>query len=179
MPDRDEKGRFLVGCKPGPGRQSGYDPSMDDQAYRLALIGLTDAQIAEFFGIHVDTFYEWKKEHIGFSDAVNRGKLIADGNVAHGLYQRAVGMEVFEERLAHKPGGGGQQITRVRKQIPPDPGAAVNWLSNRQRALWGKMDGVPVDPDDPNAIPDVRNLSDEELAERRAQLAARRAAEKE
>lgn len=67
MADRDEAGRFQSGHNlPGPGRPSVYDPSMAEQARKLALLGLTDAEIAEFFGVTEQTINNWKDEHPAF-----------------------------------------------------------------------------------------------------------------
>ena len=42
---------------PGPGRNSGYDVSMNDMAHKLALLGLTNVEMAEFFGVSEQTIY--------------------------------------------------------------------------------------------------------------------------
>jgi hypothetical protein len=172
MSDRDDKGRYLPAHSiPGPGARSKYEPWMDDQAYRLALLGLTDEQIAEAFGIALSTLNEWKNNKFAFSESLNKGRVRADGDVAHGLYQRAVGMTVYEERLAHQ--NGKQVVTRVAKQIPPDPGAAAMWLGARQRKLWAKSkDDAADDPAAPG-IHDLANMADDELAERIAELQER------
>lgn len=136
MEKRDEKGRFLVGTDPGPGRSSSYDPAMNEQAFKLALLGMTDKEIARFFGITEQTLNVWKHEHSGFYESLNAGRDKADAEVAKSLYRRATGTEVFEERLAHR--NGVQEVVRVRKEIPPDPGAAALWLSIRQRRRWAQ-----------------------------------------
>ncbi|MCE8472376.1 helix-turn-helix domain-containing protein [Rhodovulum sulfidophilum] len=67
MTDRDESGRFQAGHSlPGPGRPSEYDPSMNDQARKLALLGLTDAEIGEFFGVTERTLNNWKAQFPAF-----------------------------------------------------------------------------------------------------------------
>lgn len=171
MADRDDKGRYLPAHTiPGPGAKSKYEPWMNEQAKRLALLGLTDDQIAEAFGIHISTLHDWRERHAAFSESLNEGRVRADGNVAHGLYQRAVGMTIYEERLAHQ--NGKQVVTRVAKQIPPDPGAAAMWLGARQRKLWSKDAAPKEDPDTPG-IHDLADMADDDLAQRIAELQER------
>lgn len=78
------------------GRPTKYKPEYADQAYRLCLLGHTDSELSEFFEVNEDTIHEWKKRHEDFSESVKRGKLVADANVAEGLYKRAIGFEYDE-----------------------------------------------------------------------------------
>lgn len=148
MPDRDEEGRFQPGHNlPGPGRPSAYDPSMNDQARKLALLGLTDAEIAEFFGIATSTFYLWKERHPAFSEAVNAGGIQADADVADSLYRRAMGEVVFTEQRV-KGSNGEYEIIRLSQRVPADPGAAKLWLTNRQPKKWRDKQEVQHDATD-------------------------------
>ena len=120
---------------PGPGRDSLYDPSMNDTARKLALLGLTDKEMAEFFGVTERTLNNWKKEHPAFFQSLNEGKTIADANVADSLYRRAVGEVVFTEKRV-KNDDGFFEIIRLSQQVPADPGAAKLWLTNRRPKDW-------------------------------------------
>lgn len=136
MADRDEKGHFLVGhTLAGPGRDSLYDPSMNDQARKLALLGLTDEEMAKFFGVDVRTLYNWYNEAPAFFQSVQEGKIVADANVADSLYRRATGEVVFIEKRV-KDNDGNYEIVRLSQQIPADPGAAKLWLTNRRGQSW-------------------------------------------
>lgn len=137
------------------GRPSLYKPEYDEQARKLCLLGATDPELADFFGVNIDTIYEWKKVHGTFSDAIKRGKIQADSNVADRLYQRAMGYEhpevdirVINQEIIQTP------ITKV---YAPDPTAAIFWLKNRQRTKWrdrietehsGKIDTSPLTDDE-------------------------------
>lgn len=152
MADRDEAGRFQPGHGlPGPGRQSLYDPSMNEQARKLALLGLTDGEIAEFFGVDESTINNWKISHPAFFESLNAGKTIADAEVADSLYRRAMGEVVFTERRV-KGEDGEYEVIRLMQSVPSDPGAAKLWLTNRQPRLWrdkqsvehGGPDGGPL-----------------------------------
>jgi hypothetical protein len=57
-----------------PGQPTRYEPAFCPRARRLALLGLTDTEIADLFGISPDTLYEWRRRHPEFSDSLNAGK---------------------------------------------------------------------------------------------------------
>lgn len=136
MTDRNEKGHFLPGHSlAGPGRSTLYDPSMNDIARKLALLGLTDPEIASFFGVTVQTLHNWQHEHIAFFESLQSGKIIADAEVADSLHRRAVGEVVFTERRV-KNDNGEYEIVRLTQRVPADPGAAKLWLTNRQGRIW-------------------------------------------
>lgn len=121
---------------PGPGRDSAYDTAMNDQARKLALLGLTNEEMAEFFGVHVSTFYRWQAENFAFREAVNDGKVIADANVAESLYKRATGEHVAVEKVYTNKQTGERQTLKVMTYIPGEASAALNWLKNRRRQSW-------------------------------------------
>jgi hypothetical protein len=117
-----------------PGRPSKYKPELNEQAYRLSLLGLVDEELASFFEISVDTLNEWKKVHEGFSASIKSGKKDADGDVAKKLLERAMGyshpdvdIRVIEGKIVK---------TDVIKHYPPDPTALIFWLKNRNPEKW-------------------------------------------
>jgi hypothetical protein len=113
------------------GRPTKYKEAFNDQVFEMALLGLTDTQMATIIGINQDTFNEWKKVYPSFSESLTQGKEDADGKVAKAMYKRALGLIIIEEALT-KDG----QIVQLRKELPPDTPAAKHWLANRQRKLW-------------------------------------------
>jgi hypothetical protein len=113
------------------GAPTKYQPEYNEQAYKLCLLGFTDTELADFFEVHEDTINEWKKVYPEFSVSVNRGKAIADAEVAVSFHKRAVGY-TYEERTFE----GGELTKTVEKELAPDPGAALNWLKNRQPNKW-------------------------------------------
>jgi hypothetical protein len=55
--NRDNAGRYLIGhTEPGPGRDSIYDPAMNEVVRKLALLGATDVEMADILGISERTF---------------------------------------------------------------------------------------------------------------------------
>src|SRR6266568_9065391 len=77
-----------------PGQPTRYEPAFCPRARRLALLGLTDIEIADLFGISPDTLYEWRRRHPEFSDSLDAGKIEADPRVAERLFDRARGTTV-------------------------------------------------------------------------------------
>jgi hypothetical protein len=100
----------------------------------MCLLGYKDEELADFFEVNRDTIYEWKKVHPEFSEALKNSKELADGNVAHRLYNRAMGYETEEVDVRVINGEIVQTV--IKKQIPPDPTSMIFWLKNRQRGKW-------------------------------------------
>ncbi|MRX31907.1 hypothetical protein [Aminobacter sp. MDW-2] len=145
MSDRDESGRFLPEHSiPGPGRDSLYDPEMNDQVRKLALLGLTDEEMAEFFGVSRQTFDNWKSEFPAFFASVCEGKIVADANVADSLYKRATGEHVEIEKAYRNKTTGEVDIIKIKTFIPGDAGAALNWLKNRKGDKWRDKQSLDV-----------------------------------
>lgn len=131
-------------------------PYQDDfaaQAYKLCLLGITDRDLAAFFGVSQRTLQQWKKEQPEFASAVLRGNKTADMEVAASLYQQTLdrvitckqaikckeiyyddnGKRVEKERI---------EIVEVDKHIPADFRSQQYWLRNRNPKQWcEKYDG--------------------------------------
>jgi hypothetical protein len=139
---RDEKGKFLVGHdQPGPGRNSLYSPEMNEAARKLALLGLADEEMAEYFGVTRQTFDNWKREYPAFFAALMEGKTIADANVADSLYRRATGEHIEFQRAFKNKDTGEVEIVTLKTWNPGDPGAAKLWLANRRPRQWREGEG--------------------------------------
>ena len=119
---------------PKKGRPSMYRPEYAEQAYKLCLMGATDARLAAVFEVSVVTLNDWKKKHPDFLKSLKEGKEIADGNVAESLYRRALGYSHIEDDI--RVINGEIVITPTTKHYPPDTAAATLWLKNRQAQLW-------------------------------------------
>lgn len=116
------------------GRPSKYRPEFDRQAHLFCLMGATDKLLAELFYVSESTINEWKKRYASFSESVRKGKMIADAEVAHALYQRAVG---YSHEAVHFAVVDGEVVqTTYTKHYPPESWAAAWWLKNRQPHLW-------------------------------------------
>jgi hypothetical protein len=140
------------------GRPSLYRKEFAEQAYKLCLLGATDEEIADFFGVVKQTVYDWRAAHPEFLDSITRGKIIADANVAERLYQRALGYSHEAVKIFMPAGASEPVYAPYTEHYPPDTQAASLWLRNRQPSKW--RDKVEHDH---TIRRDVRELSDDEL----------------
>ena len=118
------------------GRPSMYLMEFDELVFKLCLLGCTDAELAETFGVAESTLNLWKKDYPAFSESLRRGKEHADGEVAYGMYRRAIGCTVPEAKVFFDSKRGKVVVHEMEKHYPPDPGAAMNWLKNRRGHDW-------------------------------------------
>jgi len=116
------------------GRPTDYKEEYNEQAYKLALLGATDKQMADFFDVSEVTLNAWKKEHSKFLKSLKNGKLNADAEIAKALYHRAKGYSHPDVDI--KMFNGDIIETPLIKHYPPDTGAAMAWLKNRQPSQW-------------------------------------------
>lgn len=113
------------------GRPTKYEDIYCEQVYKLCLLGATDKEIANFFGIAESTLNLWKLNYSEFSESIKKGKIQADAEVAKSLYHRACGYEHPDVHISSYEGK--ITITNITKYYPPDTGAAMAWLKNRTR----------------------------------------------
>jgi len=72
------------------GRPTAYKPEYAETVLKLCLLGATDAEIGDFYGVSEQTINTWKKKHPDFLESIKSGKQKADANVATSLYQTAI-----------------------------------------------------------------------------------------
>lgn len=80
-----------------------------EQLEKLAALGLTDEEIADFIGVCRKTLHTMKKENERFLHTIKMGKLKADSKVISSLYEQATQGNVT---------------------------AQIYWLKNRRSAEW-------------------------------------------
>lgn len=136
---RSRRKRKPVGIDP----RSSYTLYHPKRAFRLALLGKTNVEMSEVFGISVVTFNVWMHKYPKFANAVSLGRTEADAKVAHSMFKRATGFSKRQVKIFNHMGE--PLIVPYDEYYPPDTGAARNWLSNRQRGLWA----ATPEPDDP------------------------------
>lgn len=138
------------------GRPTDYLPEYNQQAYKLALLGATDKEIADFFDVCEDTITNWKERYPDFFVSIKDGKTKADYTVAHKLYDKAIGAEWVEEQAfklkeSHYDDNGKiiqeekVKIVQVKRAAPPDTKAIELWLRNRS-AKWKLPTELPTPP---------------------------------
>ena len=119
---------------PGPGRDSKYRPEFNEQARKLCLLGATDWELADFFGVCEATINNWKAKFPAFLESIRAGKIVADFEVADSLYRRATGEVAFVERVLKR--GDDHQVVTLRQFIPGEVNAQRLWLLNRRPQNW-------------------------------------------
>jgi hypothetical protein len=125
--------RALVTSKGG--RPTLYQDRYAEEGRKLCeLMGATDAQMADFWGVHENTISNWKRAHPEFAEEVRRGKIWADAQVAEALYRRGIGYSHPAVKILQHEGK--PVVVEYTKHYPPDPQACIFWLKNRQPELW-------------------------------------------
>jgi hypothetical protein len=131
------------------GRPTDYQPEYAAQAHKLCLLlGATDKQLAEFFDVSEQTINAWKHSFPAFLESIHAGKRIADGEVAHSLFNRAKGAQyvsnqVIKVKRVEYDEKGKKTLEKEEVVIipvetvePPDTTACSFWLKNRQPKEW-------------------------------------------
>jgi hypothetical protein len=147
------------------GRPTDYRAEFVGQVQKLAALGATDIEVADFFEVDVRTIYRWKHDHPEFCQALNVGKDKADERVINSLYQKAVGYEQDAVKIFMPANADAPVYADYREKIAPDTTAAIFWLKNRRPSDWRdktevdqslkaevthKIERVIVRPDDPD-----------------------------
>lgn len=116
------------------GRPSSYKPEFVEQARKLAELGATDREVADFFNVDERTINRWKHEHPDFCLSLKVGKQAADDRVEQSLYRRALGFSHDAVKIMGYEG----TYTPVEyvEVYPPDTTAAIFWLKNRRPDQW-------------------------------------------
>lgn len=144
-------------------RPTKFKPGYGRQAFKLALLGMTEAEMASVFDVSESTFRLWKKDNPAFSAAIARGKAPADAEVVAALYERALGYSHPETVITTHQGKITK--TRVMKRYPPDTTAATRWLYNRRPKEWKAQPDETQTPDVPLPVKVVIEVRDASIPE--------------
>ena len=109
--------------------------------------GLTDEQIFKNLGISRDTFYKYKEKYSDLSEAIKKGKEVADIEVENALFKRAIGYK-YKEVIKEVKDIDGKKTTYVKeviKEIPGDVGAQIFWLKNRKSSKWKDKQDIDIE----------------------------------
>lgn len=147
------------------GRKSAYKEEYVQLAENYSLLGATDKEMADFFGVTERTLNQWKKEYPEFLQSLKKGKNIADANVASKLYNRAIGYDYEEKHFETKPSKKDAppelvEAKRIKKHVPADTTAAIFWLKNRQPEKWRDRKEVDANV---NLSDELESMTDEQL----------------
>ncbi len=101
-----------------------------EKAEKLAAQGLTLKQIANVLGIGERTIYEKMAKFPQFSHDIKRGQDRGVADVTNALYESAIGLKISEDRIVKVPGGG-EEVVRIERNLPPNVVAGIFFLKNR------------------------------------------------
>lgn len=151
-----------VGCPPIPYNSDTY-PILAEQCARE---GLTNLEIAARFGIGKATFYNWRKKHEAFREALKEGKEVVDAKVERALLTRALGLEYTEKKIVKDETGAVVREEETGKLVLPDVTACRLWLLNRRPEQWRDTQRIEHTGKDggPIRIITAEDLTDDELA---------------
>jgi phage terminase len=109
--------------------------------------GLTDEQICKNLGIVKDTFYKYKEKYADFSDALKKGKEVADIEVENALFKRAIGYKYKEviKEVKEVDGKKSTYVKEVIKEMPGDVAAQIFWLKNRKSSKWKDKQDIDIE----------------------------------
>jgi hypothetical protein len=124
------------------GRPTEYKAEYNEQVYKFCLLGATDAEIADIFGVDERTINDWKIKYPEFSQSLRAGKVEADANVGKSLYQIATGYEHPEDVIMQYQGK--PVIVPTTRHYPPDYKAASLWLRNRRPDRWREQQDISI-----------------------------------
>lgn len=130
------------------GRPTSFKPEYVEQARKLAELGATDREAAEFFKVNEATIHRWKHTQPEFCESLKVGKETADARVEQSLYRRALGYSHDAVKISTVEGEIVE--TPYVEHYPPDTTAAIFWLKNRKPADW--RDKTVVEHDVPEDV---------------------------
>jgi len=139
-----------------------WNDGRPEEAYQYAVLGLTDKQMAEVMEVDHNTFVYWKRNKPEFLHRLNEGKAETDAKVANALLANCFDRFVEIEEV-HVVKGELKRI-KVQKFIAGDKWAQKQWLTVRQRALWGESQKIELTQTNININKfDFSGLSNQEL----------------
>ena len=140
----------------GPGRPTSYRPEFAGRVTTMCMLGLTNAEIGERFGVSKSSIEEYIVKVDEFRRAVYKGREGADEMVVNSLFKSAHGFTHPEDDIRTVALGNNQGseivITKTVKHYPPNERAIAHWLHVKQRARFpspnsalAQGDGTPMD----------------------------------
>ena len=124
------------------GAKTAYEPDRHphDAYIACSRMGAEHKDLAALFEVHLSSIERWIGDYPQFRLAIRAGRdEWSSRHIEDSLKRRAMGFETVEVTESLKDG-----IKTVTKQVPPDVGACIFWLINRQKDRWQQMRNVVV-----------------------------------
>lgn len=134
QPPDDEELYARFGQKPTKFRREYID-----QARVLCEEGMTDKELAKFFGVNKSTLYDWQFIVPEFAAAMKLGKESANDRMERRAYEVAMGYSTtITETIKVRLPNGGEALQTIEKEvvIPPNPDMLRWMLKNRRPDQW-------------------------------------------
>lgn len=138
-----------------PGSPAHWKIDYTRQIFWLALLGITEIEMANVIGISLALFNHWKKTHPDFMNALSKGKMEAPAVAADALFRVGVGFEHdavkhFPNRVKEydsKTGKLVKEYTEIidhpyTKKYPPNVAALKAFLAAKHPEIWGDRSEV-------------------------------------
>jgi hypothetical protein len=121
------------------GRKTTFRREYIDQARVLCEEGMTDKELARFFGVNKTTIYDWQFAHPEFAEAIKLGKEPANDRLERTAYEVAMGYSTTlteTKILRDKDGNEFASVVEREVVIPPNADMLRWMLKNRRPEKW-------------------------------------------
>lgn len=101
--------------------------------------GMYKKDIAEMFGIKVQTFWLWEQKYPQLAEALRKGKALVDYQVENALLKAALGYKTTKVKTVTEMRADGSATSRIEKEeseVGPNTTACLAWLNNRKPEQW-------------------------------------------
>ena len=98
--------------------------------------GASDAQIADFFDISLNTLSLWRAKHETFHNALLGANDTLTPWIERSFAHRALGYSYDDEKVFYDSARGEVVRVPIRVHVPPDPAAAKHWLERCGAPRW-------------------------------------------
>lgn len=119
------------------GRPVKYKSSFAERATDLCMLGLTNEELADRFGVEGPTIGMWIAQIPEFAAAIYAGREGADADIARAMYQSARGYAHEHDEIKVVSMGDNRgseiQIVPTIKRYPPNDRMATLWMANKQK----------------------------------------------
>lgn len=111
-----------------------YRIAYDKVVRNMRLAGFTVEEICLALGVKPRSINRWKNDYPSFKKAWKSGGKLADARVARAMFKRAIGYKHPAMKIFN--GQAGVVQVPYTERYPPDTGAGIFWMTNRQGELW-------------------------------------------
>jgi len=131
-----------------PKTEKVYKPEFPEQARKIRqILGATDAELGQFFGVTDKTIGHWKVRYPEFAAALKLSRAESTKIVESRLWARATGYSHQTQKVV--PSKDGPVVVDYVEHLPPETVACIFWLKNRDPENWRDVWRISGDKDNP------------------------------